>query len=80
VECKLFDWESWDQQDVACLSFNEVVLKVRVGKFEAGTKFDFAFVNYDEGYLQLGNNLGNDHDGKPLQETFDFKLQLSVVE
>lgn len=80
MERQLFDWKEWDEQGMGSLYFEGVTLKVPVGKFDEGAYFDFAYVDYDKGHLQLGNHLGLDHDGKPLMETHDFALKLSVVE
>ena len=39
LEVQLFSWIDWDEIAPADLSFYEVVLKVPIGEFPAGTKF-----------------------------------------
>lgn len=42
IECQLFEWESWDFAENGIYDFYDVVLKVDVGAFKAGRKFNHA--------------------------------------
>jgi hypothetical protein len=75
METQLFIWENWDDQGDFCLSFHPVTLKVSVGKFRPGEKFDVAFLNFQKGELQLGDNT---HDGYVVRG--EYKLNLTVGE
>ncbi len=61
MERELFDWEGWDGE-TDCMTFYEPVLKVQIGDYPPGTKFDHAVLLHKEGYgiLQLCN-LGEKH-------------------
>jgi hypothetical protein len=39
LEFQLFEWQGWDEDGPADLTFHDVVLKVPVGKFPVGAKF-----------------------------------------
>lgn len=69
MENQLFDWNGWDQQDTMGFTFYNVVLKIKIGDFEPGTKFEVADISYEHGYLQLFNE----------EKHWDFKLKLVVV-
>jgi len=43
MERELFDWDSCDG-DTECMTFYDVVLKVPVGEYGVGTRFDSAIV------------------------------------
>jgi len=70
MEKQLFDWEGWDDVDVACYQFYKVKLKVKIGNFEPNTEFDSAMVDYQKGLLCLYLK----------EESYDFHLTLNVVQ
>lgn len=79
MERQLFSWSSWDQEDIACLSFTGIELKKQIGQFPAGTRFDFAYLNFDTGDLQLGYNKKECVEGVcQVDKHWDFKLELIV--
>jgi len=59
---------SWDQYDTASFSFYDVVLKVPIGEFSSGEKFDSASIDFINGiiYLNRGDFLGS------------YKISLSI--
>lgn len=66
MERELFSWTGWDG-DSECMVFYDPVLKVQIGEYPPGTKFDSAsvLVNQDgseSGVLQFHNK------GKPFKE------------
>jgi len=68
LEKQLFDWDGWDEGGPMDLMFYNVVLKVPVGEFPAGEKFEFANFGGETSILQLGR------DGK----YYEFELNVSV--
>jgi hypothetical protein len=52
MERQLFDWSSWDG-DLESMIFYNCVLKVNVGKYPAGTEFNYAVINWMTGDLQF---------------------------
>lgn len=79
LETQIFDWDGWDG-DHDCMIFYKVKLKVPVGKFPVGTKFDTATILFDKSILQLCNH-------EPVNEKFgktriegEYRLKLSVGE
>ena len=73
LEGQIFSWETYQAleelhgcEDV--LEFYNVVLKIPVGDFVAGTKFSSARVDFRGSQLRLSNE---DND-------FDFSLKLSI--
>lgn len=55
METELFDWEDWDG-DHDCMIFYNVTLKVQIGEFPPGTKFNRADIGNSvegKGVLQL---------------------------
>lgn len=72
MERELFDWEGWDQQDTMDFTFYNVTLKVPVGPFPAGEKFDSALIAFNTGVLKLYRHAD---DETPAAQ---FKLRLTV--
>lgn len=54
MEQELFDWDGWDG-DPECMIFYNAVLKVSVGKYATGTKFDSALIMQSAGNSELLN-------------------------
>lgn len=79
MERQLFDWTEWDG-DLECMIFNNVVLKVQVGKYLPGTPFDSATVMYDKGILQLCNAGPMVDNYAPVNVMGEYKLALVVTE
>lgn len=71
IENQLLDWEDVDDCGLMRLSFQNVTLKVQIGKFPAGTKFSSAFFDGERSVLQLYNSD---------EEYFEFDLKISAVE
>lgn len=74
MESQFFECSGWDQHDTMCFGFYDAVLKVQVGQFPAGTKFESAMMDYEKGEMTFENY---NEDGSP-KETFVFKLRLVV--
>jgi hypothetical protein len=43
IETELFDWDGWDGEP-ECMTFYNPVLKVDIGKWSAGSQFDYAII------------------------------------
>jgi hypothetical protein len=56
IERELFDWDGWDGEP-ECMTFYNPVLKVDIGKWSAGSQFDYAIIQQtDNGaILQFSN-------------------------
>lgn len=74
MEKELFDWENWDELSTCTLQFYNCSLRVPVGQFSVGTKFETICLSFEEGVMTLYP------DGNKPDETFQFKLKLSVGE
>lgn len=68
AENQLFDWSGWDQQATASFTFYNPILKVKIGEFEVGTKFESACVDYEYSQLSLYTE----------DKEYVFELKLSV--
>jgi hypothetical protein len=85
LECQLFSWTGWDG-DPECLTFYEPILKVQIGKYPPGTKFDLATILFDKSLLQFDNTGEWEVDEKGRKTHADnipmgvYKLNLSVGE
>lgn len=79
MERQLFNWSSWDG-DLECMVFNNVVLKVQIGKYLPGTPFDNATVMYNKGILQLCNHGPMVDNHAPEVVMGEYKLGLVVTE
>lgn len=81
LESQLFSWGGWDG-DHECMVFYNPILKVQIGKFPAGTKFDNATILFDRGVLQLQRMGPEKTDGHhkycEIEYTAEYKLNLSV--
>ena len=79
METELFSWTSWDGEP-DCMCFYNPVLKIRIGEYEPGTKFDCAFILQHTtnhlGVLQLFNKIDAER-GVP---TAEYKLHYVVGE
>jgi hypothetical protein len=71
IERQLFDWDGWDQVDTFALQFYNVVLKVPIGEFEVGHKFENAVFCGETSALQLLE----DYDSDIYHE---FELKISI--
>lgn len=69
MEKQLFDWVDWDQSDTTAFMFYDVTLRLPIGKFPAGTKFNSAYIDYENAKLEFFN------DG----ETPEFTGSLSIT-
>ncbi len=82
LETQLFSWAGWDG-DQECMTFYEPILKVQVGKFPPGTKFDSATI-LSEGKVQFCNYGPEIVEGhvkrREIAYTAEYKLNLSVGE
>jgi hypothetical protein len=78
LEMQLFDWEDWDG-DQECIVFSPITLKVPIGKFPAGTKFDSATILYTKAILQLTNFEKEEKDGCcPVSYYAEYNLNLTI--
>lgn len=83
MERELFDWSGWDGEP-DCMTFYEVVLKVSVGEFPAGTKFDGAIIMHHEGsgalqFYNLGPEKTEGHTNRrEIIVVAEFKLHYRV--
>jgi hypothetical protein len=57
IEQQLFDSNGWDGDYEDIIYYNPV-LKVQIGKYPPGSKFDDAIINFHDGTLQLTNQRG----------------------
>lgn len=57
MEKKLFTWDGWDQADTMVFQFYDIVLQRKIGAHEAGSRFDCAIVDYENGKLELDGNV-----------------------
>jgi hypothetical protein len=83
MEKALFDWDDWDYADREYLTFYHPVLKVQIGKFPPGTKFDAAnmdclemkltFINFGDPEFDTNNNTY-----RPSTEKHSFHVKLVV--
>lgn len=53
METELFTWQGFDEVSDNVLQFYEVILKVQIGSFLEGTRFDHAVLDYEEGFVTL---------------------------
>lgn len=53
MERDLFDWDNWDYGGEGTYIFYNPVLKVQMGMFPAGTSFNTAQVDYQNGVLEF---------------------------
>jgi|GEM_PF-5348152 hypothetical protein len=68
LESQLFTWTGWDEGGPMDLMFYNIVLKVPVGDFSVGEKFEYADFDGETSVLSLGR------DGK----YYEFELNVSV--
>ena len=71
MEKQLFDWNGWDQSDTATFLYYNIILKVKIGSYDIGTKFESACIDYENGTLAFYNT-----DELPVAL---FRLKLEVV-
>ena len=69
IENQLFDWETWDANSPGDLQFGDVTLKVQIGEFPAGTKFQSAFWIGTNSLLVL-------MDDKDQEHLYDLKVSV----
>lgn len=53
MEKQFFDWDYWDQIDALDFNFGNITLKVPIGSYPAGTKFEGANVSYSNGTIEF---------------------------
>lgn len=53
MEKQLFDWDGWDDLGTASFQFYNAVLKVPMGEFSIGDKFDTVSVDFQTGEISL---------------------------
>ena len=53
LEQALFSWSSWDEVSSTTLQFYNVELKVAIGNFPIGKKFECAVMSFEHSYVQL---------------------------
>jgi hypothetical protein len=56
LEQDLFSWAGWDEADIMSIQFYDVVLKVDIGKYKKGTKFEWACIDFQTSTLELGES------------------------
>jgi hypothetical protein len=69
IENQLFEWEEWSEDSPANLQFSNVTLKVPVGDFPVGTKFELALLINSASLLILMDEEENEH-------AFDLKISV----
>lgn len=71
LESRIFEWTDWDDVGPTCQQFYNVILKIPVGPFPIGHKFDCAILFEEDSILCFTNNDGTE---------YKFSLILSVAE
>lgn len=61
LEHQLFDWEEWDGGDTNMLMFTRVTLKVPIGEWPAGSRFESAVWLGEASILALKDEQGQEH-------------------
>jgi hypothetical protein len=56
MEQKIFKWDFCNLVDNGAFQYYGIELRVQVGKFGPGTKFDYATLSYTKGTLTLGTS------------------------
>lgn len=81
MEQKLFTWQVFDIVDTLCFQFYDIVLVRNIGKFEKGTEFDNAVLDFEHGILELWNegNLTQLEVGGEISGIHKFELELHVT-
>jgi hypothetical protein len=78
LENQLFEWEDWDG-DQECMTFSPAILKVPIGKFPVGTRFDSATILYTKSIIQFSNFEKEEKDGCcPVSYYAEYNLNLTV--
>lgn len=80
MEKQLFDWNKWNG-DHDCMIFYNPVLKIQIGKYPSGTKFDSAIIMIEpeKGILQFYNKSGPEVKGfSPTESVAEYNLKLSI--
>ncbi len=83
MEKNLFSWEDWDEAGPGSFFFYNAVLKVDIGQFKSGTKFDSIFVNWEKNTLEFTNFEKSDDETQtfhPEKFRVTFNLSLQVGE
>lgn len=70
MEEELFSWQQYDTISDDIIQFNIIYLKVTIGSFSIGTRFDYAIIDTENGIIEL--LLG--------AKKFKFKLHYRVGE
>lgn len=79
IETQLFSWRGWDG-DHECMTYYNPILKVQIGKYPPGTKFDSATILFDKGILQLTDHGPMVNGVGACIARGEYKLHLSVGE
>jgi len=74
LEQQLFDWDGWDQADTAAFMFYNVKLKVDIGDFQSGTKFEWVLFDIENSELTLGDVV----NGKSVEYKFDLEVKVKA--
>jgi len=52
-ENQIFSWEEWEEISTMCFQFENVVLKIPVGEFKIGERFERVFIDYENSMINL---------------------------
>lgn len=74
LEQQLFDWDGQDQADTAAFMLYNVKLKVDIGDFQSGTKFEWALFDIENSELTLGDVV----NGKSMEYKFDLEVKVKA--
>jgi len=58
MERQLFEWENWDEVDVAFLQFYQCKLIVDIGPYKKGDMLSCIAINYQDGVLEVYSDDG----------------------
>lgn len=75
MESQWFGWEAFDQVDTLVFGFSQVVLVKKIGRFDAGSMFDYATVDYGNSVVVFVNF---DNDGE-VAEKHAFAMRVELV-
>ena len=80
METELFTWNGWDIQDTSAFTFYDVTLVKPIGKYPAGTTFDFADIDYEHGTLVFSAKDGEMVNGfGKIKQVACFKIGLVIA-
>jgi hypothetical protein len=73
---QLFEFDDYLDQDEDSVAVAGVTLKVPIGKWKAGSEFDYAQVYWTKSRLTLGI----DHDDPAFRHEYVFNLKLTATD